>query len=958
MRFNPHTSVCCAFRSIQKTLQINKGFFLIFLLLGIVITLCSFVSAEISVKNYSIEENYFGGQNIRGWINLSLTNEPYDTLVSGFNKNILLLNFLNNNNLRDGAGILCSVINCSQNYEPTIELSGILNLAEGTSTLIGFKVVDSGEIQEILTLLLNISTNAGTNCSENMQIPLKIDILDDGSFELIAKGSSCDAPNNPVACGEKNYGCYGSSNAEIRYNSITTTETYCEKIVVGPGGGIRAGADVSCSGNANFTIKLLNSAGVLQKQWLNVPSNETNIIPVYSNSSLESSREIIVCIQASNTLSAGKCSIGVQENGNNSCGYSGSYPHDFSIYARSIAYSIPANFTLSSSNSPFLNQNILNYLDSRYDKNCSAGCIIPIKIISNQNQKLIINNGQIIHKSMGFQQPSSQLYEIIKTSPLISMNYTLLDISKSGLTAPPINGNYTLDFKIGNKSIVQKIFVSNIPGVGFVFPYDVIVSEDTKFSAYSNFSDNITSYKWNFGDGSPEQTTSTNSVTHKYTSIKQYDLKVTATSFQGQADSVFQINVLALSKDDAIKRLNKNNENLANIETEVNKLPTWLKDYFNTQMKINDTKAELNRFIFSLNSTDNLTEVSSYLGSLNTASSFGISEISSGTFIVDQNKINPTFLKNAGAGNMNSNINESFYKNSVYGWLINNINIDVEEKVYSLFYNDKTEPAGSYLKITINPKTEYSGKLFLAINKNSGDIIFKDKQNTKNESQTTIVILNSSSSNREIELLVKGRVDPTDTPIYLSPEFSKLDLFSNPECFIDGKCDSSIGEDAETCPADCNSSIWQITISIIILLILAFIAYIILQEWYKRGYEDYLFKSKDDLYNIINFINNAEKQSMSKGNIFKNLLDMKWSNEQITFAYNRFHGRRTGMYEIPVLKIFEKRKIQLEVEKRQAVGNMGNIVPRPIIMPPGAKFMGGQKTNFQQNFNKNFNKKV
>jgi len=434
-------------------------------------------------------------------------------------------------------------------------------------------------------------------------------------------------------------------------------------------------------------------------------------------------------------------------------------------------------------------------------------------------------------------------------------------------------------------------------------------------------------------------------------------MKIIAISSQGEASSVFEINVAALSRENILTKLNKNNANLLSIEVELNQLPIWLKDYLRNQLKINDTKTELNQFISSLNSTDNFTAVISYLSlpSANVASSFGISESSSGVFIVDQNKINLASLTNAGAGSINSGSDESSYKNAIYGWLINNMNIIVEEDVFSLFYNDKNEPVGSYFKILLSPKKEYSGKLFLVINKNSGEITFKDKRNTKNESQTTIILLDGSSSSREIEFFVKGRVDPTDIPIYLSPEFLSLIFSSNPKCIIDGKCDSSIGEDAETCPSDCKSNTGQIILSIIILLILMFIVYIILQEWYKRKYENYLFKSKDDLYNVVNFISNAEKQTMSKGEIFKNLLDMKWSNEQITFAYKKFHGQRTGMYEIPIFKLFEKRKVQIEVDKRQAMGNMGNIAPKPMIMPPQTKFIGNQKTNIQQNPNQKNN---
>jgi len=925
----------------------NKAWIFLILCLAAAVFSSIITTAEVNVKDISLGTNYFGGENIKGGMNLSLTDVPYDTLVSGFNNNVLLLSFLKNNNLKDKAGFSCSVVNCSIGYAVAETLSDPISLSEGMSALVGFKIFSSDKIQGISNFLLNISTNAESSCPESMQVlpPLKIDILDDNSSEWTAKGSSYDTGSIP--CGGKNYGCYDYSKANDETAQITTN-LYCEKINVGPGAGIKIGADINCLGNANFTVNLLNSAKVLQKQWLNVASNETSIIPVYFNSSSESSRDIIVCIKANND--AGICNIGLQKTNNPSCGYSGNTPYDFPIYAQPIAYSAPGQVMLNFAN----NQNISNYIASRHNNNCSNGCIIPIKIISNKPQTLTINSMEIKYSSADILRTNSTVYKLTTTPTLISMNFTSLDISKSGLTVPSINGNYTLNFKIGENYYLKSvpIFVSNFPVVEFVFPYETIVFEDTLFSAYSSSGD-ITGYKWNFGDSSPEQTTLNNSIVHKYSLEGNYTLNITAISSLGQAYSSFQIKVAALSKDNILKLLNKNNENLAVIEAEVNQISTlWLKDYLNAAAGINNTKTKINGFISSINSTENLTEVIAYLHSLSIASSFGISESSSGTFIVNPSKINPSFLKSAGAGNMNSDVDESFYKNAVYGWLINNVDINAEENVYSLFYNGRNEILGSYFKITITPKNGSIGRLFLGINKDSNDIIFKDKQNAKNESQATIIILNGSSSSQEIEFFVKERVNPADIPIYLSPEFSKLDIFSNPKCFIDGKCDSGIGEDAETCPADCKSTIMQITISIIILLVLAFIIYIILQEWYKRRYEDYLFKSKDDLYNIINFISNAEKQSMPKSEIFSKLLAMGWSREQITFAYKKFHGQRTGMYEIPVFKIFEKRKVQLEVDRRRAAGNTGNTAPRPIIMPPRGKFIGSPKISSPQNTNK------
>ena len=46
----------------------------------------------------------------------------------------------------------------------------------------------------------------------------------------------------------------------------------------------------------------------------------------------------------------------------------------------------------------------------------------------------------------------------------------------------------------------------------------------------------------------------------------------------------------------------------------------------------------------------------------------------------------------------------------------------------------------------------------------------------------------------------------------------------------------------------------------------------------------------------------------------------KWNNEQLNYAWKKLHNKRTGMYEIPILRPFEKRKLKKELEKRKAMG--------------------------------------
>ena len=102
---------------------------------------------------------------------------------------------------------------------------------------------------------------------------------------------------------------------------------------------------------------------------------------------------------------------------------------------------------------------------------------------------------------------------------------------------------------------------------------------------------------------------------------------------------------------------------------------------------------------------------------------------------------------------------------------------------------------------------------------------------------------------------------------------------------------------------------------IFVLLIIALAIYIFLQEWYKHNYEIHLFKDKSELYNLMNFIQNARKQGLNDNDIRKKLKSSKWSGEQINYAINKLDGKRVGMWEIPVFKFWHKRKMQKEMAK-------------------------------------------
>ena len=70
---------------------------------------------------------------------------------------------------------------------------------------------------------------------------------------------------------------------------------------------------------------------------------------------------------------------------------------------------------------------------------------------------------------------------------------------------------------------------------------------------------------------------------------------------------------------------------------------------------------------------------------------------------------------------------------------------------------------------------------------------------------------------------------------------------------------------------------------------------------------------------------------MDDNAIRKNLHGSLWGGEQIIYAFKKIDGKRTGMFEIPLFRGSEQRKIQDEIQKRrQRMGGDARFIKRPF----------------------------
>ena len=290
-------------------------------------------------------------------------------------------------------------------------------------------------------------------------------------------------------------------------------------------------------------------------------------------------------------------------------------------------------------------------------------------------------------------------------------------------------------------------------------------------------------------------------------------------------------------------------------------------------------------------------------------------------FFMNENQIDIERLSELGAGKAEKSRGE--YAKGIAAWIRDYMNITAESKTYSLsFRNRNDETLFTELKIYLEPKGEIK-ELYFIVNGEPDGLIFSEDMSIKADENSAAIILEDLSEPKTIDFLYPETPDILNLPIYVSPEFKYLSTDVIPEeCNLNKICEKELNENYKNC-SDCkkpwllNAMIW-----IVVLITIAFIVYIILQEWYKRYYERHLFPDRNHLYNLINFINNSEMQGISRDELFKKLRNMEWSTEQLTYAWKKLHGKRTGMWEIPIFKGSENIKVREELQKRQHIGNI------------------------------------
>jgi len=881
----------------------------------------NFISASVAVGNpsHEIDLLYGPGDAITGWVNISLNNEPTGSILkSSFGESISLIDLIRKVYSNSGFVKNCDTVECVSGYNASNPAtSKTINLNENESVLIGFNI--SGNAANLLTTISDFTFNLTSNNPETEKLPLAIDILNDGENEWVSY-----VPSDNF--GSENKGCFGISTGLAYIAQIS----YCERIRLSKTPEVELGAYIK--GNTagiDFSMKIENVDGFEHGSCTTNAATGSGIIERVSCSvpsfSVSKDSDYFVCIRTTNTIDANKFKISIEED-SNKCGFSsetgsyeGSYNYDFEIFARPKMYAGNINFTLNDDeliNARSSMRDIEGYLEGYisdvYGDNCSRGCIIPVKIFSGVGQQIVLSNTYVVDPYIisyiaGISTTTDKFYDLNETPALINAGFQKLYLGEAGFRVPLENGDQTFSLTLNNSLGEQVLFteqvnVGEVPGIKSLTP-NKTGKYPTKFTVILNDSTDITKYMWNFGDGQIQNTTK-GEVTHTYNAVGSYILRISLLDLAGTVISSKEFNIDVVPASEIVPTLLIEAElGISQIKLQIQNLSQFEQRAVNYSLKFNQLEASITRLKTSASQASSEAQFETILGELlgmkipqaitKTAYSEGIS------FYPEGNNIDLNILKQIGGGDYEANKEEQ-YKEAILAWEEANINTQLIYGEISAIYPDYQEPFLRTFDIRIAKSGNES--VYIVI-KDMENIFFQEDYSQKKEGG--YYYIDFDNPEEHIVFSTTENVDFINLPMFISPPISQLSLVEWTTFTKEGQLKK-----------------WVVFSIIAILIFLgALVVWIILQIWYKRKYESYLFKNRNNLYNLVTYIENEKRKGTSERDMADKLRKAGWNSEQIRYALRKYSGKRTGMPEIPIgmikiRKFFKEKKKTNNSEKK------------------------------------------
>ena len=865
----------------------KRGFIIAFFLISFALILSISASFDLGDKSFEIAKQYPQNDLIKGWINISLENEDISSLFTdSFNNSISLIELLE---LDGNLKYECSPFGCGIDYNSNNpENEKTFNLNKGQSKLIGI-VITGTNFETISDFSMNISSTV----AESTEPQLFIDILNNDKFEWLSY-----KPSNNFY--DESYGCYGVSEETV----LIYNQPYCEKINVPFAPNVEIGAYITeeSGGEVDFDISICD------EDYINCNHCGTTAlaggrISCVSDEKIEKKQNFFVCINTQNSADNNKYKINSETS--NPCGFASirENERDFEIFAKPGRYAAIGEFTLDNDEL----QNAESFIDlrfyiedymERYNNSCSNGCIVPIKITANEAQTITVSDVSIFYTSSGTPKETNDIYDLTEIPAKITSNFQKIYLDNANFS---ISGNFgeKITYKLylnDNEILSEEIIIEKIPQITSLSPSTIIAAFPTEFIVNIQTFDsstNITKYEWDFGDGGSTEITLENKATHTYNSLGTYNLKISITDSNSFTSSR-TFNVTIKTPKDAINSVLKDKlDNLNNVNLQIGGLSLFQDESLSKALNLVEIEIELSS-LQKRNATatfdDDYINIMKDLVNLEVPKSIFESEtVESIDFYPNENSINLEILKSIAGGDYTQETEEE-YARAVLSWYFENVNAKITSKEFSAIYEGSTKKVLNFFEIKINENQERRNSYFIMPQLNNLEF----KENYQQREIINYIYIEIPPEGKVFEFSTTEDISFFELPAFVSPSISELPSIS-----------ADISESKDKL-----SKQTIFILSAILAFFIGFIAYIVVQQWYKRKYEEYLFKNKNHLYNMVSYIESANKRGLKDKEIKIKLKKAGWSSEQVSYVMKKYVGKRTGMFEIPVDKVlnFFKRK--------------------------------------------------
>jgi len=239
-------------------------------------------------------------------------------------------------------------------------------------------------------------------------------------------------------------------------------------------------------------------------------------------------------------------------------------------------------------------------------------------------------------------------------------------------------------------------------------------------------------------------------------------------------------------------------------------------------------------------------------------------------FVQQSNNVNMNVLQEIAGGNYTQGQDQA-YADAINTWQQLNLNMNMNYDEFTGSYSGYLDPVAKVFTITVSEKKDVPYDYYLVLPQMGG---FTSDSNYSTKDNYIYFDLKNKNT---VSFSTTDNIDVTNLPAFISPAISQLDVTTTT---------------AET-PI---LSKW-VTFSLIVvgILIVAIVVYLLLRRWYDRRYENYLFKNRNDLYNMVNYVNNAKGKGMQNNEIEQNLRKAGWSGERVVYVMRKYAGKRTGL---------------------------------------------------------------